>query len=248
MLRPNCCRSCLAFLLEFLNFLQTFVGVSILIYSIWILNSSAKHDFGFSLDLDGLPAPWFVCALMGVGISLCLVAFTGLIAAESISSCCLCFHAILSTILMLFEAALVGYLVFKKEWKKDVPNDSTGELERLIAFIEENMDIVKWIGVSIIVIQALSLFLAVLIRALIPSTRLEYDSDEDYYVIRRPLLNQQVGQTFEPTSGFHSAIWSSRMKDKYGLIQNHFGYNATDPKSQMPTSSNSDEQSPCSIL
>ncbi|KAI0500449.1 hypothetical protein KFK09_018661 [Dendrobium nobile] len=203
-MRPNCCRSCLVFLLKMLNFLQTFVGVSILIYSVWVLNQTIKHGLSFSLDLDRLPAPWFVCAIMGVGIMLCLVAFTGHIAAEAVSSCCLCF---------------------------DLPKDSTGELKNLIAFIEDNIDICKWAGVSIVVIQALSLLLAVLIRAMIPSRSMDYDSDEDYFVIRRPLLNQQGGHG--TTSGFHSDIWSSRMKQKYGLNPNHISYNAGDPKAAV---------------
>ncbi|PKU67152.1 Tetraspanin-18 [Dendrobium catenatum] len=211
-MRPNCCRSCLVFLLKMLNFLQTFVGVSILIYSVWVLNQTIKHGWvcfdvvsvGFSIR--------FVCALMGVGIMLCLVAFTGHIAAEAVSSCCLCFYASLITMMILLEAALVGDLFFNKEWKKDLPKDSTGELKNLIAFIEDNIDICKWAGVSIVVIQALSLLLAVLIRAMIPSRSMDYDSDEDYFVIRRPLLNQQGGHG--TTSGFHSDIWSSRMKQK----------------------------------
>lgn len=229
-MRPNCCRSCLALLLKLLNFFQTFVGVSILIYSIWIFNQASKHDLAFSLDLDKLPAPWFVCALMGIGILLCLVAVTGHIAAETISSCCLCFYSVMITIIILLEAALVGDIIFNNEWKKDLPSDSTGELNRLIAFIEDNMDIFRWTGVAIIVIQAFSLLLAVLVRAMIPSRRLDYDSDEEYFVIRRPLITQQATQTLGSTSGFHSDNWSSRMKQKYGLNPNHYAQNAVDTK------------------
>ncbi|KAK8945210.1 Tetraspanin-18 [Platanthera zijinensis] len=216
-MRPNCCRSCLLFLLKLLNFLQTFVGVSILIYSIWILNHTSKHGVSFSLDFDRLPAPWyvrFVCALMGIGILLCMAAFTGHIAAELVSSCCLCFYSIFITIIILLEAALVGDIIFNNEWKKDLPPDSTGELKRLIAVIEDNMDIFKWTGISIIAIQAFSLLLAVLVRAMIPSRRLDYDSDEEYFVIRRPLIVQQGAQTLGSTAGFHSDTWSSRMKEK----------------------------------
>ncbi|XP_020574482.1 tetraspanin-18 [Phalaenopsis equestris] len=228
-MRPNCFLSCLAVLLKFLNFLQAFVGVSIVIYSVWVLNQTLKHGLSFSLDLDKLPAPWFVCALMGVGILLCFVSFTGNIAAEAISSCCLCFYAVLITIMILLEVALAGDLFFNKEWKKDLPNDSTGELKNLIAFIEDNIDIFKWAGVSFIVIQAFSLMLSVLIRAMISSRWLDYDSDEEYFVIRRPLINQQGGQTVGSASGFHSDIWSSRMRQKYGLNPNQLTYNV-DPK------------------
>ncbi|KAF8388325.1 hypothetical protein HHK36_026991 [Tetracentron sinense] len=42
-MRTSCCRSFLAFLLKFLNFLHTFVGVSIIIYSVWMLYQWNKH-------------------------------------------------------------------------------------------------------------------------------------------------------------------------------------------------------------
>ncbi|RWW16570.1 hypothetical protein GW17_00019537 [Ensete ventricosum] len=83
------CSGCLAFLLKFFNFLQAFVGISILIYSLWLLNLCRRHDF--PLDVDHLPAPWFVCVTMGGGICLCLITFIGHVAAEAISGCCLCF-------------------------------------------------------------------------------------------------------------------------------------------------------------
>ena len=36
---------------------------------------------------------------------------------------------------------------------QDLPYDSTGELKRLRAFIEDNIDICEWVAVTIIVIQ-----------------------------------------------------------------------------------------------
>ncbi|URE18963.1 hypothetical protein MUK42_10686 [Musa troglodytarum] len=56
-MRPSLCRSCLVFALKFLNFLQTFVGVSVLIYSIWVLNRWHRHG-QLVLDLRDVPAPW----------------------------------------------------------------------------------------------------------------------------------------------------------------------------------------------
>lgn len=75
-MRPNCCHFSLAFVLKFLNFLQAFVGVSILLYSIWMLNQwdhfspqpplphfsislprSLSHHFVSDINL---PAPWSV--------------------------------------------------------------------------------------------------------------------------------------------------------------------------------------------
>ena len=42
---------------------------------------------------------------------------------------------------------------------QDLPFDSTGELKRLRAFIEENMDICKWVALTVTVIQVYGFFL-----------------------------------------------------------------------------------------
>lgn len=43
---------------------------------------------------------------------------------------------------------------------QDLPYDSTGELKRFCAFIKENMDICKWVAVTVIVIQVCSFLLS----------------------------------------------------------------------------------------
>lgn len=155
---------------------------------------------------------------------VCLIAFTGHVAAEVISGCCLCFYAVLTTILILLEAALVADVVFNKHWEEDLPHDSTGELKRLRAFIEDNIDIFKWVGITVVVVQALSLLLSVVLRAMVSKRKLDYDSDDDFLVIRRPLINPEGSPTYIATAvdntGHHSDFWSSRMRQKYGLNQN----------------------------
>ncbi|XP_061368604.1 tetraspanin-18-like [Gastrolobium bilobum] len=239
-MRPNCCHVSLAFLLKFLNFLQAFVGVSILLYSIWMFNQwdhhvpqpplppiphlSLRHGFGFSVDSINLPAPWFIYAFMGVGILVCCITFLGCIAAELINGCCLCFYTLLITVLLLLEAALVGFIAVDHHWEEDIPIDPTGQLESLRSFIEDNLDICKWVGIAVLVIQALSLLLSLILRATISTRRADVDYGDEYDVRDRswePLLNPQPGQPSGLSKGDnranHSDIWSSRMREKYGL-------------------------------
>lgn len=42
-MRTPCCHSFLAFVLKFFNFLQTFIGVSLILYSVYMLNQWNKH-------------------------------------------------------------------------------------------------------------------------------------------------------------------------------------------------------------
>ncbi|MQL73568.1 hypothetical protein Taro_005906 [Colocasia esculenta] len=250
-MRPSPCRTCLAFLLKVLNFLQAFVGVAIIVYSVWMLNHWSRHDLGLravsGVGAGELPDPWFVYSFMGVGVLVCLVTFSGHVAAEAVNGCCLCFvsfatsvpcYAILTSILILFEAALVGLLVIDKHWEEDLPHDPTGELDRLRKFVEANIDVCRWIGVVVIVIQALSLLLAVILRGLLSTGSLCYDSDEDLPVARTPLLypNHGSGSASKSMDGkIHSDIWSARMREKYGLSQGEFSFTPVDAK---PPSSN----------
>ncbi|KAK2455179.1 tobamovirus multiplication protein 2A [Trifolium repens] len=169
-MRINCCHFSLAFVLKFLNFLQAFVGASILLYSIWMLNHWDHYipqppplpHFSISLPRSfspfltsniNLPAPWFIYAFMCVGILVCCIAFFGCIAAEIINGCCLCFYTLLITVLVLLEAALVVFIAIDRQWQEDLPVDPTGQIESLRSFIEENQDICRWVGIVVLAVQ-----------------------------------------------------------------------------------------------
>ncbi|KAE8660386.1 Tetraspanin-18 [Hibiscus syriacus] len=267
-MQSNCCHVSFAFVLKFLNFLQGFIGVSIILYSIWMLDqwnhqvpnfpppsapspdsslsalaisrpevgaqaagvldgfavglvSEVDNGVGFDLSSVKLPAPWFIYSFMGVGIVLCCITLIGCIAAESINGCCLCFYTLLKIVLILIEAALVAFIAIDRSWEKDIPFDPTGELDTLQCFIEDNIDICKWVGISVVIIQALALLVAIILRAMVSSRRMGIDDEYDYESIRGPLLNPQSSHTSATSKGDgrepHSDIWGSRIREKYGL-------------------------------
>ncbi|KAJ0691958.1 hypothetical protein HanPI659440_Chr15g0580661 [Helianthus annuus] len=276
-MRTNCCHTFIAFILKFLIFSQTFIGISIIVYSAYMLNQWEKHlpvppsppppspppsdlapapspdsfSSGFSvfdvvrvsdevmrlnfdagtvtgiyggllLESDSVPAPWFIYAFMGLGVVLCCISCIGHIAAEAIHGCCLCFYTILKIVLILLEVALVGFIVLDHRWEKDLPEDPTGSIDSIREFIEDNVEICKWVGITIVVIQVLSLLLAVVLRMMIPSPKKDDDDIEEGTGRGRawePLLNstQASGSTSADGKFFHSDIWSTRMREKYGL-------------------------------
>ncbi|KAK7279468.1 hypothetical protein RJT34_24521 [Clitoria ternatea] len=240
-MRCNCCHVSVAFVLKFLNFLQAFVGVSILLYSVWMLNQWDHHvphphtlSIFFYLNSINLPAPWFIYAFMGVGILVCCLSFLGCIATEMVNGCCLCFYTLLMTVLLLLEAALVGFIAIDHHWEQDLPVDPTGQLDSLRSFIEDNTDMCKWVGITVLVVQALSLLLALILRATVSARRADVDYGDEYDARGRswePLLNPQSGQpsaaaSKADTRGNHSDIWSSRMREKYGLNGDKSSYQA----------------------
>lgn len=44
---------------------------------------------------------------------------------------------------------------------QDLPYDPTGELEKLRSFVEENVDICKWLGLTLLTVQVLYSILAI---------------------------------------------------------------------------------------
>lgn len=181
-------------------------------------------DDAFGLKSVKLPAPWFIYSFMAVGILVCCITCIGHIAAESINGCCLCFYVMLKTILILLEAVFVAFVAFDRHWEKDLPFDQTGELDSLRSFIEDNADICKWVGISLIIIQVLSMILAFVLRSMVSSGRGDHECEDDYDVesrSREPLLYPQSGQTSASTKAAgrntYSDIWSSRVREKYGM-------------------------------
>ncbi|TYI70608.1 hypothetical protein E1A91_D08G233400v1 [Gossypium mustelinum] len=267
-MRPNCCHVSFAFVLKFLNFLQAFLGVSILLYSFWMLDqwnhhvpispppsvpwpdsslsvlfnsrpevggargakvfddlaaglvSGLDNGVGFELSSVKLPAPWFIYSFLGVGIVLCCISLIGCIAAESINGCCLCFYTLIKIVLILIEASLVAFIAIDRHWEKDIPFDPTGELDSLRSFIEDNIDICKWVGLSVVIIQVLALLVAVILRAMVSVRRRGIDDEDDYERgrTREPLLNPQSNHTSTSAKGdgrvSHSDFWGSRIREK----------------------------------
>ncbi|KAL4309969.1 hypothetical protein GQ457_01G056320 [Hibiscus cannabinus] len=265
-MQSNCYHVSLAFVLKFLNFLQGFIGVSIILYSIWMLDqwnhqvpnfspdsslsvlaisrpevgaqaagvldgvavglaSELDNGVGFDLKSVKLPAPWFIYSFMGVGIMLCCITLIGCIAAESINGCCLRFYTFLKIVLILVEAALVALIAIDRSWEKDIPFDPTGELDTLRSFIEDNIDICKWVGISVVIIQALALLVAIILRAMVSSRRIDMDDEDedDYESNRGPLLNPQSNLTSSSAKGGgrepHSDISGSRIREKVSRLK-----------------------------
>uniref|UniRef100_A0ACD5WVV7 Uncharacterized protein n=1 Tax=Avena sativa TaxID=4498 RepID=A0ACD5WVV7_AVESA len=233
------CGGCvLGFLLKFLAFLQAFAAVSAVLYAAWILSRWARHH---ELHLHHLlPDLWFACAVMAAGLLYCAILLAGYVAAEINSGCCLCFYTVLAMVMLLLEAALAGQLFLNEHWIQDLPYDRTGELDNLLSFIHNNLDLCKWTALATLATQALSLLLAMVLRAMASTSNVDYDSDEDFVVIRRPLLVAQGAPSYLPTTadpraGAHPQLWSSSMRHKYGLnSSNDYTYNTLGHQNAVP--------------
>ncbi|KAG0449562.1 hypothetical protein HPP92_027233 [Vanilla planifolia] len=180
------CRSCLTFLLKFLNYLQGLIGISIALYSVWMLGS-----WNHRTDLQQLPFPWFIYPPMGVGLLFCLISYTGYLTAGMANNCCLFLYALLITILILLEAALVADLMLNQHWEEDLPHDAVGEHGRFHKFVGENFDVSKYVAICVFGIQVFCLPVALVLRITVHYGSLNYATTPDSDMMQKPLLDPE---------------------------------------------------------
>ncbi|KAH9540128.1 hypothetical protein CY35_15G093800 [Sphagnum magellanicum] len=216
------------------------------------------------IGLPKLPVPWFIYAFLGAGIITCLVTCTGHIAAETSHGFCLSCYTCLQVVLLIAQFALAGYLFFDHHWREDIPDDPTGELDKVEAFVEDNLNICKWVALAVVGMEILGLFFAMILRAVSSNARRTgYDSDDDYLAPRsngrQPLLNRQVNQSNPPTAPGSTAdnrpvrndAWSTRLREKYGLDTSEFPQNPSESRRSVQQNSappTEEKQSRCTIM
>ncbi|XP_047945316.1 tetraspanin-19-like [Salvia hispanica] len=202
-------RCCVQSLLKLVNSLLGMVGIAMMIYSLWMFRVWLRTD-----ESTDVPVPWFIYAILGIGASLCVITCSGHIAAETANGCCLYIYMAFVFMIFLLEAAVTADVFLNHNWQEDFPADATGNLDKLKDFVKDNFDICKWIGLSVVAVQGLSMLLAMVLKALGPHSEKYYESDDEYLPDRVPLLkNYAPPHGSEPAYG-KSDSWIVRSNSK----------------------------------
>ncbi|XP_042061063.1 tetraspanin-19-like [Salvia splendens] len=203
-------RCCVQSLLKLVNSFLGMVGIAMIIYSLWMFRVWLRTD-----ESNDVPVPWFIYAILGLGASLCVITCSGHIAAETANGCCLYIYMAFVFMIFLLEAAVTADVFLNHNWQEDFPADATGNLDKLEDFVKDNFDICKWIGLSVVAVQGLSMFLAMVLKALGPHSEKYYESDDEYLPDRVPLLkNYAPPHGSEPAYGVKSDSWIVRTNSK----------------------------------
>ncbi|KAM7491118.1 hypothetical protein LguiA_034039 [Lonicera macranthoides] len=281
------CRGCLECILKLLNFLLTLVGLAMVGYGIYLFveyknaSSGGKHGIippsssegefiklgrpmlmAVSLSssfLDKLPKAWFIYLFIGVGVILFVVSCFGCIGAATRNGCCLSCYSVLVILLIAIEVGCAAFIFFDKSWKDEIPRDKTGYFDMIYDFLEDNWDIVKWVALGIIVLEALLFLLALVVRA--ANRPVAYDSDDEYIgggarnQIRQPFINRSPAPaTGVPVAGTldqrpsRNDAWSARMREKYGLDTSEFTYNPSEPNRNPQSGAQPTEEGRCCTI
>ncbi|XP_059656739.1 tobamovirus multiplication protein 2A-like [Cornus florida] len=274
------CKGCLECLLKLLNFLLTLVGLAIVGYGIYLFVEYKRASSGGSpspaptgddviqlgrpmlmaLSLsssifDNLPKAWFIYLFIGIGVVLFIISCFGCIGAATRNGCCLTCYSVLVILLILVELGCAAFIYFDKSWKEEIPTDKTGDFDSIYEFLEKHWEIVKWVALGAVILEALVFLLAFVVRA--ANRPADYDSDDEYInvqrqQIRQPLINRPpVPATGVPVAGTldqrsnRNDTWSNRLREKYGLgTHNPSEANSYQQAAEQPA----EERSRCSIM
>ncbi|XP_072957871.1 tetraspanin-19-like [Typha angustifolia] len=193
-------RSCLQSVLKLVNSVIGLTGLAMILYSLWMMRVWYKQFNG-----DPTP-PWFIYSFLGLGVSVCLIAFSGHVAAETSNGHCLSCYMVFVFLLVMMEAAITADVFLNKYWEEDFPNDPTGRFDSFKNFVRSNFEMCKWIGLVIATAQILSILLAIVLKALGQDHGNFDDSDDDYTPARLPLLRNHVQPYYvEPHLSFNGS-------------------------------------------
>lgn len=203
--------------------------------------------------LDNLPEPWFIYLFIGVGVILFLISCFGCIGLLTRNGCCLSCYSFLIVLLILVELGCAAFIYFDHSWESELPTDKTGDFDMIYAFLKEHWKIARWVALGAVVLEAVTFFLALIVRAV--NRPVDYDSDDELIVSRQQIRQPLIPATGVPVAASHdqragrSDAWSARMREKYGLNTSEFTYNPSDPQRHQQTPAQpAEERSRCTIL
>ncbi|CAI0549767.1 unnamed protein product [Linum tenue] len=210
-------RSCVQSILKLVNSVVGMVGLAMVLYAVWLIKAWQREigEFPFGED-ENYPAPWFIYSFLGLGATLCVITCLGHVSAETANGCCLYLYMMFMFVLVMVEAAVTADVFLNRDWEKDFPKDPSGSFDKFKDFIRLHFEICKWVGLSIVAVQGLSVLLAVMLKGLGPHPY--YDSDDDYIPERSPLLRHRVfppGYVVgNPILAPRTDTWSIRVNEK----------------------------------
>lgn len=186
-MRRNQCRTCIKLGMKIINSIFTLVGIAMISYSLWMLKQWQGSDQNLTLLHGDLPRPWFIYTFLSMGMILCLITFVGHIAIESTNRNYLAIYIFSLLLLLILQGGFIAHVLLDKSWEDDIPKDPTGRFKQLKEFIKNNLFICKCVGLIALVVQAVTVFLAFILRILGPDPRRYRDSDYEYRHFRHDL-------------------------------------------------------------
>lgn len=228
----GCCEKGFRVLFGVVNTLLIFLGIAVFGYSLYLIHEvREKEKSSEESAVEIAKKYWFVEATIAFGLWVVLSSALALLATRLDKVCCLASHVIFVVLALLAEATVVLVSYFNKGWDLDhlAPLDKTGTYKELREVIQEHMKVSLYLGLTVVILQTLSVMLACVVWGYY--TGVDEDEDEEEHEIwrRRPLMSDNSRDTRDRSINEDSGRkkddpWSNRMKEKYGMDMSKFTY------------------------
>eukprot|EP00775_Hariotina_reticulata_P006520 gene6520-6748_t len=175
--------------------------------------------------------PWFIFVFGALGIATTLTAAMAIIGTRLRSAGCLSSHIFFMCLLLTGQACAAVAFFVDAGWEKRLPDID----EQLKQFLLKRLQVCKWLGFSLFVLQLVTLLLSCALQSTyVLAEEAAEDAEEEASWARRPLLQQQQRHQPQqlPNPGAVPAAaggpgddgWSERMQQQYGLDTSQFTY------------------------
>ncbi|PIN23366.1 hypothetical protein CDL12_03952 [Handroanthus impetiginosus] len=174
-----------------------------------IAKGKGAHLSFHSLDF----ALVFIYLFTGTGVVVLFIACCGCIGTATRNGCCLTCYSVL---LILVGLGTAAFIFFDKRWKEEIPTDKTGNFDMIYEFLEKHWEIVKWIALGVVILEALVFLLALVVRA--ANSPADYDRDEEYIGGPRQQIRQQLHFIVGRALSHLLSLYGHRMQHLLGSL------------------------------
>ncbi|XP_031489371.1 tetraspanin-19-like [Nymphaea colorata] len=160
----NRSRRCVHYALRIVNMTINFIGVLMIIYSLWALKKWKAIEVNEGSSEYGLLYPWFIFTFLAIGIVVCFCTLCGHVVANSINVFLLTFYIVFICSILFLQVGVVIF-VFFKDWVAEINEDYTGQYTEFEEFVTFHLTLCRSIVIVIVLLQAVGFLLAVMLWA-----------------------------------------------------------------------------------
>ncbi|KAF3793958.1 Tetraspanin-19 [Nymphaea thermarum] len=178
----NRSRRCVHYALRIVNMTINFIGVLMIIYSLWALKKWKAIEVKEGSSEYDLLYPWFIFTFLAIGIVVCFCTLCGHVVANSISVLLLTsvsfiadtekYEVILNLLKYIVFVCGILFLqvgavifIFFKDWVAEIDEDYTGQYTEFEEFVTFHLTLCRSIVLLIVLLQAVGFLLAVMLWA-----------------------------------------------------------------------------------
>ncbi|KAJ8428874.1 hypothetical protein Cgig2_010816 [Carnegiea gigantea] len=178
--------------LNIANLILCIVGITILLYSLWmimvVLRRYRKYFF----------SSWFLWATIATGIMFCFSSCIGFAAAATrckmmLTSVSFNSYIVSISLLLLMEILIMGDVSLNDDWDKDFPEDPAQRFDDFVDFVESNSWNFRTLVFLIFLVQVAGFGLAMALRLMRARVRSYLDNDPNQVSAALPFLAHPVG-------------------------------------------------------